>query len=308
MNYVFMFPGQNSRHPQMIANLRNASPIADSVLKRASDTLGRDLLALYCGDQGAMFARNRDIQIGVFLANYIFARNLEAAGYAACASVGLSLGEYNHLVEIGALSLEDALLLLEARGAAYEAAPRGCMTSVFPCSPDEVDAALAVGRRHGCVDVSIHLTDTHYVLGGDQSAVSAAVAWLEDETCSQSRVVDPDLPMHASCFKPAGDTFQTALGNARWQVTTGAYLPNTDAQPIENATGAEISGSLYRHVFSTVRWAESVDYLTSRWEPAVFVEVGPRKVLHDVVSRQHRTARVCYVDGGDNGIRMPPRE
>lgn len=302
-----MFPGQNSRYPEMLDRLRTATPLTDRVLRDASDILGRNLADHYRADNPDIFLRNRDVQIGVFLANFIFARALEAENIHADASVGLSLGEYNHLVEIGALGLGSALRLLDARGAAYESAPEGLMMSVFPCEEHEVEDALAVGRTKGSVDISIRLGKNHFVLGGDPGAVEASVERLEDEAFAQSRMVDPGLPMHAPTFKPAGDSFRAALDATEWREPHAPYLPNVDGDFVENPSAAVFVDRLYRHVFSTVQWRRSVELLTRRFSDATFIEVGPKAVLHNLVSREYRALKTHFVDGESGSIRPLPR-
>src|ERR1700733_11260837 len=101
---VFMFPGQSSRYPGMIEKIIATHPESEAIVRHASDILGRDLVAHYRVGKADMFACNRDVQIGVFLANHLHLCLLERAGVRGAWSLGLSLGEYNHLVHIGALS------------------------------------------------------------------------------------------------------------------------------------------------------------------------------------------------------------
>src|SRR5436305_5074215 len=124
----------------MIARLRQWDG-TDRILDEASDVLGRDLVKHYDPGNAGMFSHNRDVQTSVFLACYIYSQWLAAEGFHSAASLGLSLGEYNHLVESGALSFQDALRILEARGSAYENGPRGLMVSVFPCGIELVEQA-----------------------------------------------------------------------------------------------------------------------------------------------------------------------
>jgi [acyl-carrier-protein] S-malonyltransferase len=306
LKYVFLFPGQNSRYPGMLDRLRAATPVADRLLRDASAVLGRDLAAHYRQDNPHIFAQNRDVQIGVFLANHIFARALEAEGIRPSASAGLSLGEYNHLVEIGALGFGSALRLLEARGAAFDAAPKGVLKSVFPCQESEVNEALKTGRAQGSVDISIHLGKKHFVLGGDADAVDAAVGWLENEAYAQSRVIDPQLPMHAQVFRPAAESFSAALKNAEWCAPHAPYLPNVDGEPTEKPSPAVFVDRLYRHVYTTVQWQRSVELLSRHYPDATFVEVGPKSVLRDLVSREYRALKTHHVDG-ESGIDVPSR-
>jgi [acyl-carrier-protein] S-malonyltransferase len=296
MKYVLVFPGQNSRYPEMLDSLRVLTPVANGVLCEASDVLGRNLSEHYRKDNPDIFARNRDIQVGVFLANFIYARTLEADGIRPDASAGLSLGEYNHLVEIGALTFASALQLLDARGAAYESAPAGRMISVFPCQKDQVEEALEIGRKIGNVDISIHLGRKHFVLGGETDAVEASATWLEEEVFAQSNVIDSRLPMHAGVFKPAADAFKAALESSHWQRAHSPYLPNVEGKFVENQSPSDFTDKLYRHVFSTVQWQRSVELMTQSFPDATFIEVGPKAVLYNQLSREYRSLITLHTD------------
>ena len=105
---VFMFPGQSSRYPDMFERLASQAPEQTrEVLGLASEILERDLAAHYRADNPAIFASNCDVQLGVFLASHVHLVAAERAGLRARLSLGLSLGEYNHLVHIGALDFAD---------------------------------------------------------------------------------------------------------------------------------------------------------------------------------------------------------
>ena len=287
MTIVYMFPGQNSRYAEMIDRQRRWSG-CERILRDASDVLGRDLSAHYRAENAQMFSKNRDVQVGVFLAAYILGERLAAAGIRSAASLGLSLGEYNHLVEIGALSFESALRILDARGRAYEDGPRGLMMSVLPCEESQVQQALDSTVTPGSASIAIELSAKHFVISGEATSVQATASWLEDEAFAQARVVDSALPMHSRTFRPAADSFLGNLEKAKWRPAQKPYLPNVDGQFLIDARPAEFVDRLYRHVFSTVRWSRSVSAIVDRYPNAVLVEVGPKCILHNTVRRSHK--------------------
>ena len=295
MTIVYMFPGQNSRHLQMIDQQRGWSG-CERILRDASDVLRRDLSAHYRAHNAEMFSRNRDVQVGVFLAAYILAERLASAGIHSDASLGLSLGEYNHLVDIGALSFANALRILDARGSAYENAPRGRMVSVLPCDAGQVQQALASTTVPGSADISIELSAKHFVIGGETDAVQAATAWLEQEALVQTHLIDSALPMHSRVFRPAADAFLEALETADWQPPRKAYLPNVDGEILTDARPAQLVDRLYRHIFSTVRWSQSLAAAVGRYPDALLVEVGPKCILYNSVRREYKHLRCFHTD------------
>jgi [acyl-carrier-protein] S-malonyltransferase len=237
-----------------------------------------------------MFSHNRDVQIGVFLAAYILSERLAAEGIRSEASLGLSLGEYNHLVDIGALSFASALCLLDARGRAYENGPHGLMVSVFPCDREQVRQALGTGA-----DISIELSVKHFVIGGETDVVQAAADRLE-EAFAEIRVIDAALPMHSRLFQPAADAFRAALEKTEWLPASKTYLPNVDGEFLTDAHREDFVDRLYRHVFNTVQWARSVAAIVNRYRDAVLVEVGPGRILYNAVSREYKHIRCLCAD------------
>jgi [acyl-carrier-protein] S-malonyltransferase len=290
MTIVYMFPGQNSRYPEMIDRLRQWSG-CDRILQDASDVLERDVRSHFRAGNRQMFSHNRDVQIGVFLAAYILSDWLAMEGIRSNASLGLSLGEYNHLVDIGVLSFASALRLLDARGCAYEDGPRGLMMSVFPSDREQVIEALG-----NAADISIELSSKHFVIGGETATVQAAAARLEEEEFAEARVIDAVLPMHSRLFRPAADAFRAALERTCWMPARKPYLPNVDGEFVIDARPAHFVDRLYRHVFSTVRWSRSVDAIVNRYPDAVLVEVGPGRVLYNSVSREYKHVRCFCAD------------
>src|SRR5262249_2625061 len=154
----------------------------------------RDLQAHYRSDNPDIFATNRDVQLGMFLANHLFLKSLERVGVCGDVSLGLSLGEYNHLVHIGGLCFADALKLVDARGAAYDAGPDGAMAAVFPLELAELQAVVARAREYGCLEIANLNSPTQHVLSGERAALSAALAILEEEHFVEGVMIEERIP------------------------------------------------------------------------------------------------------------------
>ena len=103
MTHVFMFPGQSSRYVGMLDRIAEVWPRAKDVVADASEIVGRDLGKLYREGDESLFAKNRNVQVGVFLTTHLHLSALQSMGVDARYSLGMSLGEFNHLVHIGAL-------------------------------------------------------------------------------------------------------------------------------------------------------------------------------------------------------------
>lgn len=289
MTLVFMFPGQSSRDPGMFERLLPLHPVNREIFEHASDVLGQDLRKHYRRDNPDVFATNRDVQVGVFLANHMYCESLRARGLTAAFSLGLSLGEYNHLVHIGAVSFEDAIRLVDARGAMYDAGPDGAMASAFPLDHDALAAVVERARAHGCLDVAVFNSPAHHVLSGERAALELALDLLEREHFIEGVVIEPRIPMHSSRFEPVGRELRAVLERVGWKPPTRPYLPNVVGRFVEEPGPAEFATLLSQHVYRPVRWRHSIDFVVANVEDAVFVEVGPRRVLCNLLSRKWLT-------------------
>lgn len=284
---IFLFPGQSSRDLAMLERARRMAPdVARVVLEEASDALGRDLVAHYRSDDPDHLRTSRAVQVGVFVTSHVHLEALRGAGIDASVSLGLSLGEYNHLVHIGALDFADAVRLVDARGQAYDEGPRGAMLAVFPASIEELEEPMARARAHGVLEAVNFNSPTQQVLAGDYAAIEHLEPILEDELAVSAVRIEDSVPMHCSIFRPAADRFRAALEAAPFRSPGLPYVPNVLATLEHSCEPASIRELLYRHVFTPVRFRESIELVARTFPHAAFVEVGPRAVIYGLLSRR----------------------
>ncbi len=258
-------------------------------LAEPSEILNRDLRKLD-------LSTNRDVQVGVFLANHYHLAGLAAAGVTFAWSLGLSLGEYNHLVHIGALAFADALPLIDARGRLYDEAAGGLMVSVFPLGAAVVETAIAklgLGQRAG---VGLYNSPRQQVISGERAAVEQLLAALERDEYFDATVIEPRIPMHAPCFVRTAARLAEILDAVPVSAPRGMYFPNVIGQPIIDASPDQIRAHLAAHVHRPVRWRASLDEMAAQDAAPCFVEVGPRAVLHNLFGKDWMPGRRAKTD------------
>lgn len=287
MSFVFLFPGQSSRYPEMIERARAMAPReAARVCEAASDAIGEDVLARLDASRPDVFETNTNVQLAVFLTSQIHLHALSRVGIVASRSLGLSLGEYGHLVHIGALDLGDAFRLLLERGRAYDAGPRGAMASVFPICEADLDPLLGQARSEGRVEITGETSPTQLVVSGDQLALKRLEELVDQEQPGSAFVwIERHVPMHASFFRPAAELFRPALESAPFSRPRLPYLPNVSARSTSAPSHAALVDSLYRHVFSRVLFRQSIEHVLEIERDPIFIEVGPRGVLTGLLRR-----------------------
>ena len=302
MTRAFLFPGQSSRYSGLLSKMIALSPENRALASRASERLGFDVLEHF--DQGTeqAFARNVDVQVGVFLANHMWLRTMEARGVTAELSAGLSLGEWNHLVHIGAVSFDDALLAVQARGEAYDQGPRGFMASIQPVDLEElrevVDAVQ--NAQVGLVEIVNLNSPRQHVVAGDQAAVEEVMRRVEDDLFGQPVVIERHVPMHASSFSPVGERFRQVLENVEFRAPTRPYFPNRLGRELERPAREDFIELLSTHVHSPVLWRATVDHLVGKFPGVTLIEVGPMKVLFNLMNRKWIKNAKFHTDARDD--------
>lgn len=292
---ILQFPGQSSRDPTVIERLLGARPHLAGVVEAASSTLGRDLRAHYVASNPAIFATNRDVQVGVFLANQLFAELLAQHEVEAVASLGLSLGEYSHLVHIGAIDFLGALRLVDRRGELYDQGPAGHMVAVFPL-PFEVAERTAAELGGGRVSVAIESSPTQQVLAGPRADMARVLEAIDAEHFVEAVEIEPRIPMHTPVFAPVERALRPVLEAAPLRAPRLDYLPNVDAEPHADPTRAVIVDALARHVTHPVRWRASIERVAALHPGATFLEVGPRAVLSNLFRGAWRPGEALRMD------------
>lgn len=296
---VFMFPGQSSADPGMVLRALTLGDAAAAVLDRAASVLGPARLAPYTASSGARLDSNQDVQISVFLTTQMHLCALEAAGIAADESLGLSLGEYSHLVHIGALTFDDALRLVERRGAAYDQSPPGIMVAVLGAVEDEVADAVTRASVHGTVVISNYNAPTQHVIAGERAAVEAAVLVLEEEFGATTIETEGRVPMHSPVLAPVARTFRAELARAPFRAPSRPYVSNVSGAVEAHPTPDVFVDRLTAHVTEPVRWRSAIEQLWANRPGACFVEVGPGGVLFNMLSRRWLDARRAKTDDRD---------
>ncbi len=290
---VLLFGGQSSRDPAMFERLSAADPVIGA---RAWDRAARHVT----GDLTDS-SSNRTLQVSVFAVMLGWLELLSEAGVRSSASAGLSLGEYAHIVDIGALDADDALALVAQRGELYDHGPSGAMAAIFPSTWDElrpvVDRIAEVHGGPAALAPAVFNSPTQNVIGGIQAAVAELVDAVDEELYATGVVVEHRIPMHTPRFRPVARPFRAVLEGVRWNRNARLpYRPNVNATATRADPGTLID-CLTRHVYEPVLWRDMVDALVREYPDAVFLEPGPRTVVRDLMLRRwHADRQVLALD------------
>lgn len=251
---------------------------------------------------GAEPGSNLSLQLRVTACNLAYLELAGQHGLIASASAGMSLGEYSHLVHIGAIEAEACLDLIAARGRAYDSGPAGKMVALQPVVRSELEALTArvqsgLGGTEALVEISNVNSPSQCVIAGEAEAVETLSALAEQELAAIPKPIEDRLPMHCARFRPVAEALRPALEAAPWRPPRGVYWPNVLGVPQPEPRREVLVELLYAHVYRRVEWAKTIDGLLAAHPGALLVEVGPRRNLAAVLGRRwHPEARCLSLD------------
>jgi [acyl-carrier-protein] S-malonyltransferase len=209
------------------------------------------------------------------------------------AVAGHSLGEYTALAAAGALSFEDGVRLVAARGEAMQAAAEarpGTMAAVLGLDVTDVAAACEA------VDEAWVANDNapgQVVVAGTAAGVEAAGVAVKERGAKRVMSLPVGGAFHTPLMAPAADGLGAALADVAFADPRPTVVANVDAAP--HASGGDWAGLLTEQLCQPVRWRPTLEHLGAD----VVVEVGPGGVLTGMAKRTLPDARTLTVSEPD---------
>jgi amino acid adenylation domain-containing protein len=277
---VFLFPGQGSQHADMARSLVNGEPVFRDAFERccalASAHLGRDLRALILPaagaekDADAALAETRYTQPALFSVEYALAELWESWGLVPAAMIGHSIGEYVAACRAGVFSLEDAVALVVARGAAMFAQPSGAMLAVR-VGADELATRLPQG-----IEIAGRNTPGLTVVSGAVAAIDGFAEMLAKDDIASTRL-RVSHAFHSASMDAALPVFRRAFDKVQMQAPHRVFYSCLSGAPITPDQALSVD-YWCRQLREPVRFADAVQHVLATGR-TLFLEVGPSQAL-----------------------------
>ena len=284
---VFMFSGQGSQYVNMGLELYRTESGFREQIDQCSEILQPQLSLdlrniLYPeeknGEEAAKVLKQTFVtQPALFTIEYALAKLWMSWGIIPKALTGHSIGEYVAACLSGVFSLEDALLLVAARGRLMQQMPTGSMLAVHL---SEKDIQRFLGQNLSVAAVN---APTFCVVSGETEAVRRLENELEKSDVV-STLLHTSHAFHSNMMEPILDAFAEQVGRVRVNPPQIPFVSNLTGKWI---TPEEAMSPRYwaKHLRQTVRFSGGVQELLK--EPnRVLLEVGPGQTLSTLV-RQH---------------------
>lgn len=282
-----VFPGQGSQHVGMGKGLYDRFGHVRDLFKKADETLGFSITKLCFEGPEDDLRQTYNTQPALLLASYAVWQALKReTGFEPYLVAGHSLGEYTALLAGGFFTFEDGLKITRKRGLLMEEAcpkGKGGMVALIGADMEKIVPVLREISHDDYMATPANLNSAEQVvLSGNVEALKEAVEKLKGIGYKKAVFLNVSGPFHSPLMREAAERLKDEVNRIPAGDMTVPVICNVDADP-EQDRGA-IPDKLYRQMFSPVLWENCVKRM-AREGVGMFLEVGPQKVLSNLIKR-----------------------
>ena len=278
---ALLFPGQGVQKIGMLDEIINSNKEVVDYLSSASKNLDFDLIELISSGPEEKLNLTEFAQPAI-LATSIAIAKIKNINSEISVTAGLSLGEYSALVFANCLEFSDALKLVNVRGQLMQSAvPEGTADMLVVLNMELADVYKMIEKVNSSEEEINFSTDNAEgvsVLAGKNSSIDACKKYIEDNDFRRvkTQMVQMSVPSHCSLLSEAQKELENLLNTVEFKVPEIPIIPNVLAKPTSDVD--EIKNSLITQLTNTVRWRETLKYLSENKIHHI-IDAGPGKTI-----------------------------
>lgn len=296
--HAFLFPGQGAQTIGMGKDLAENFSVSKDVFEEVNDALEQDLSSLIWDGDIDTLTLTENAQPALMATSIAAVKALESEGIEfnqASFIAGHSLGEYSALCAAGSLNIHDTAKLLRIRGKAMQDAVPigiGAMAAILGLDFNTVNKiAKSIGNDQVCQAANDN-DPGQVVISGHKEAVEQTIELAKAAGAKRAILLPVSAPFHCALMQPAADAMSEALDGIDLESPSVPLVANVKAS--QETNGSIIKELLIEQVTGSVRWRESIEYISSHGVSDVF-EIGAGKALSGMVRRIDREINVNQV-------------
>ena len=294
---ALLFPGQGSQIVGMGYEFYKNFNLVKKIFKAADEKLNYPISKIILEGPDDQLQLTENTQPAILTVSYSIFKVLKEEFSFDLTSfknfAGHSLGEYSALVCAESLNFNDALYLLHERGKAMqEAVPlgKGSMIAILGLEFEEINKILQnTDFKKGVCEIANDNSSGQVIVSGDNESIKVIQNYLKEKKIKAIQL-KVSAPFHCSLMKPAAECMKEKINNTEFKKPLFEVVNNVTARG--EVDPHNIKNLLVKQIFSTVKWRESLIYMSTAGVKN-FIEIGPGKVLTGMVKRTIKNAN-CF--------------
>jgi [acyl-carrier-protein] S-malonyltransferase len=300
MKTAFLFPGQGAQVVGMGAEIARSFPAAAEIFNKANNIVGFDLSGICFQGPAERLNATAISQPAIFVTSAaildVLKTNPATSGISADVTAGLSLGEYTALYAAGVISFEDALMLVEKRGQAMQAAAdatEGAMVSIIGLDEEQVSQLCAEASEGKLLSAVNFNCPGQIVVSGTKAACKRAEELAPKYGAIKAVLLEVAGAFHTEMMSTAADALKEALQNCKIAGPSETrIIANISAEYYQSAE--KIAEGLIKQLTCPILWQKCMERLLADGVER-FYEIGPGRVLTGLMRRISRKTKVVNV-------------
>ena len=294
---AFLFPGQGAQVVGMGAEIAQSFPVAAEIFDRANNIVGFDLSRICFEDPAERLNSTTISQPAIFVTSSAILEVLRTepatSSLSADVTAGLSLGEYTALYAAGLISFEDALVLVQKRGQAMQAAAdatEGAMVSIIGLDEQNV-RQLCAEAAEGELLLPVNFNcPGQIVVSGSISACERAEQLAEKYGAIKAVRLEVAGAFHTEMMSSAAQILKEALSNCEISEPSEIKtIANINADYYESSE--KVAEGLVKQLTCPILWQKCIERLIGDGIEK-FYEIGSGRVLTALCRRINRKIKV----------------
>jgi len=296
-----LFPGQGTQKKGMADKLIDSCPEAKALFTKASSILGYDLEDLCRNGPQEKLDQTLYQQPAIFVTALAAMEKAKKEKFETIGrtkmTAGFSLGEYCALVFANAMTFEDGLRLVAARGEAMEAAAKladTCMASISGVDDTTLAQMIATATEQvdnkGRAYIANYMFPEGRTCSGDKAVLKKLCELVSTLGSGKSaKLINVSGAFHTPYMESAVPKLAEMLEKTDIQQPTIYVLSNVTGEYFMSPD--HIRELLKRQIVEPVKWEQQMDEATKLMHQiSGYIESGPGKQLKAMMRRINQDA------------------
>lgn len=284
----------------MAADVAQRFTAAAELFEKANNVVGYDLKSICFEGPAERLNTTTISQPAIFVTSsailQVLRTNPAASSISADVTAGISLGEYTALYAASVIGFEDALVLVQKRGEAMQAAAdatEGAMVSIIGLEKEKVAQLCSEARAGELLEAVNFNCPGQVVVSGSKTACRRAEKLAPKYGAIKAIPLEVAGAFHTEMMASAAESLKNELEKCEISEPTDIkVIANINADYYQSAE--KIVEGLTKQLTCPVLWQKCMEKLLADGVEN-FYEIGPGRVLTGLMRRINRKTKVTNI-------------